>query len=101
MVAVGADGCWAESTRTCYLTANTLVRIERDGVDIVDACVGAFPPTEGSIALARGDLLMLTRELTPGRTAVSDSAVGPESRDNRMHVAQVFEDASQASGVDR
>ena len=48
VVAVGVDGGWAESTRTCYLTANTLVRIERDGVDIGDACVGAFPPTEGS-----------------------------------------------------
>ena len=34
VVAVGVDGGWAESTKTCYLTANTLVRIERDGVDI-------------------------------------------------------------------
>jgi pyruvate kinase len=101
VVAVGVDGGWAESTKTCYLTANTLVRIERDGVeDIGDACVGAIPPTEGSIALASGDLLLLTRDLAPGRAAVSDraglvlnpAAIGCTS-------AQVFEDAQPGEHV--
>jgi pyruvate kinase len=94
VVAVGADGGWAESTKTCYLTPNTLVGVERDGVDVGDACVGAFPPTEGSIALASGDLLVLTRDLVPGRSAVSDRAgrtLNPATIGCTS--AQVFEDA--------
>ena len=101
VVAIGADGCWAESPRTCYLTTDTHLRIQRDDVDDAgEVQVGAMPPTEAAIPLAVGDLLLLTRDLAPGRPAISDraghvlnpAAIGCTS-------AQVFEDAQPGERV--
>ncbi|HYN06109.1 MAG TPA: pyruvate kinase [Vicinamibacterales bacterium] len=94
IVAVGGDGCWAESMRTSYLTAGIRVQARRDEAGTVaEACVAPLPPTPTAIALAIGDLLILTRELTPGRPAACDrhgrvlnpATIGCTS-------AQVFED---------
>jgi pyruvate kinase len=75
VVAVGIDGMWAESTRTCYLTNDTRLRVQRDGADTdSEASLSGIPPVDGAIHLAVGDLLILTRELTPGRGAECDSA---------------------------
>ena len=75
VVAVGPDGCWAESTRTCYFTNDVRLSIKRDGDEPDDeASVGGIPPAESPIQLATGDLLILTREQTPGRLAACDSA---------------------------
>jgi pyruvate kinase len=75
IIAVGVDGCWAESTRTCYLTAGISVQATRDGAGAVaEASVGTVPSMENAIFLANGDLLILTRELSPGRPAVCDVA---------------------------
>jgi pyruvate kinase len=73
IVAVGTDGCWAESTRTFYVTEGTRLQASRRHDDeVAEACVAAPPPTESSILLRAGDLLIVTRELTPGRSAVCD-----------------------------
>ncbi len=46
VVAQGADGCWAESMRTCYLTTDARVRAVRGKADIVaEARIAAIPPT--------------------------------------------------------
>ena len=67
LVAAGVDGCWAESTRTCYFTSDVRVRAERGGVDIgVEALVSGISPVDAVIPLAIGDLLILTRELDTG-----------------------------------
>jgi len=101
VVALSADGGWAESTRTCYLTADVSLRASRDGDGTVgEACIGAVPPVETAIALATGDLLTLTRELTPGRPAACDrvghvlnpATIGCTS-------SQVFEDAQAGERV--
>ena len=74
VVAVGADGCWAESTRTCYLTPGIRIKARRrKSGTIAEAEVAGVPTTEASISVAEGDLLILTRELTPGRPAEFDS----------------------------
>ena len=71
-------GCWAEATQTTYIVPGTVLRHER-GVakgDDRQACVGNLPPTENAIILRQGDLLILTRDLRPGRPATSDSGGG-------------------------
>lgn len=101
VAAVGGDGCWAESTRTCYFTPDVRLRAERDGTDVGwEAAVGGIDPVPTPIPLATGDLLILTRELTPGRAAAFDSvgrvlnpaAIGCTS-------PQVFDDARAGDPV--
>jgi pyruvate kinase len=101
VVALSADGGWAESMRTCYFTTDLSLQAIRDGGGTVaEACIGAVPPLETAIALATGDLLTLTRELTPGRPAACDrvgrvlnpATIGCTS-------SQVFEDAQAGERV--
>jgi pyruvate kinase len=74
IIAVGGDGCWAQSERTCYLTPGIRMTARRNGAGVVARTrVAAMPSTSTSIALAAGDLLTLTRELTPGKPAERDS----------------------------
>jgi pyruvate kinase len=71
-------GCWAESTQTAYIVPGTVLCHER-GVakgDVRRASVGALSPAENAISLRQGDGLILTRDLKPGRPAVTDSAGG-------------------------
>jgi pyruvate kinase len=101
VAALSADGGWAESTRTCYLTADVTLRARRDGDGTVaEACIGAVPHVEAAIALATGDLLTLTRELTPGRTAACDR-VGRVLNPATLGCtsSQVFEDAQAGERV--
>ena len=73
VVSVGTDGCWAESPRTCYLTPGIKLKARRKSKTIAEAAVAGVPPAEASINVKEGDLLILTRELTPGRPAECDS----------------------------
>lgn len=72
-VDVTEDGCWMEATKTCYFIPGTVLRHEGGGDDH-EAIVGDLAPTENAIALQQGDLLILTRNLKPGRPATRDSA---------------------------
>jgi len=75
IVDVTDRGCWAEATRTAYLVPGTILRhkhgngkpSERHGR------VGGIPPSENTLSLQQGDLLILTRDLKPGRPATYDS----------------------------
>jgi pyruvate kinase len=101
IAAVGADGCWAESTRTCYFSNDVSVRVEREGAEPSTAApVSGIPPIESAIRLARGDLLVLTRELTPGREAACDS-VGRVLNPATIGCSssQVFEDVREGERV--
>jgi pyruvate kinase len=72
IVDVTGEGCWGESWKTAYVTPGTLLT-RRDSKDENDAVpVGDFDPLPGCIELAVGDILILTRELQPGRRATSD-----------------------------
>ena len=75
VVDVTNHGCWAEATKTTYVIPGTiLVRNhgKAKGKDH-EAPVGELPPNETAIALKQGDLLILTRDLKPGRPATHDS----------------------------
>ena len=101
LVAAGVDGSWAESTRTCYFTSDVRVRAQRGGVDIgVEALVSGISPVDAVIPLVIGDLLILTRELTPGRAAACDS-VGRVLNPATIGCTstQVFEDARAGERV--
>ncbi|WP_075796206.1 pyruvate kinase [Massilia putida] len=68
-------GCWLESDKTVYIVPETILRHRRKGHKgkAKTARVGALPSTEQVIRLRDGDVLMLTRELIPGRPASVDS----------------------------
>jgi len=76
IVDVTEHGCWAEATRTAYLVPGTTLRHARgEGKSGDRECrIGALPPGENSLILQKGDLLILTRDLEPGRPASYDSA---------------------------
>jgi pyruvate kinase len=61
-------GAWAELQRTAYVLPGTRLsgRVETN--------VAALAELEGSILLAQGDTLLLTRSLEPGRGALHDAA---------------------------
>lgn len=64
-------GCWAELTKTAYVVPGTLLRRTRRAAqdDDREAAVGELKPIENAILLKPGDLLILTRDLKPGRPA--------------------------------
>jgi len=75
IVDVTNNGCWAEATRTAYIVPGTTLRRDHKtgkGHDR-EALVGNLPPGENAISLQQGDLLVLTRDLKPGRPATYDS----------------------------
>jgi pyruvate kinase len=75
VVDVTDRGCWAEATQTTYIVSGTVLRHERGiakGGDR-EAPVADLPPLENAISLQQGDLLILTRDLRPGRPATLDS----------------------------
>jgi pyruvate kinase len=72
---VTPEGCWAEINKTAYLTPGmSLRRCNSKPADKDVAAIGEFPGAPGSIQLAAGDVLILTRRLEPGRGATRDSA---------------------------
>jgi pyruvate kinase len=64
-------GVWAESQQTAYVVPGVVLC---RGKSDEGASVADFAPEEGSILLQRGDLLVLTRDLAPGRAATHDAA---------------------------
>jgi pyruvate kinase len=69
---VTEDGCWAEAVRTAYVVPGTVFKRPRDGKNL-KATVGTLPNLEGVITLHTHDVLIVSRELTPGRAAIRDS----------------------------
>jgi pyruvate kinase len=101
VVALSADGVWGESSRTCYLTADVRLRARsHQGAAIAETSIGAVPSLETAITLATGDLLTLTRELTPGRPVACDS-VGRVLNPATIGCTstQIFEDAQAGERV--
>jgi pyruvate kinase len=68
-------GCWAEASQTAYIVPGTILRHQRGVAKEGDrlAVIGDLPPRENVIPLHQGDLLILTRDLRPGRQASADS----------------------------
>lgn len=73
-----ADGVWAEARRTCYAGSGMRLRIERaaGGTPVRRrwGTIGALPVVEQPLVLARGDVLLITRDQVPGRRATCDAA---------------------------
>src|SRR5262249_33799396 len=76
LVDIAYDGCWAEINDTAYITPGMSVsRCKgRSATDDDVTVIGNFPLMQGPIDLAVGDLLVLTREMLPGRPATRDSS---------------------------
>jgi pyruvate kinase len=76
VVDAGSDGCWLEADKTAYLVPGTVLRHRRRGHKGKGKAtrIAALPALEDTIVLHRGDQVVLTRSLAPGRPAVLDSA---------------------------
>lgn len=76
IVDVTEQGCMAEATKTTYVTPGTVLRRQSIRTDQGphETIVGKLPSGETSIFLQQGDLLVLQRDLKPGRPATYDSA---------------------------
>ncbi len=74
VVAAMDSGCWAEATQTTYVVPGTVLQ-KTTGTkgDERKAQVGKLPLGKNAISLQQGDLLILTRDLTPGYPAIWDS----------------------------
>jgi len=67
-------GCLAEITKTAYVIPGTILRRDHDVAKSEDreAAVGGLTSVENEIPLQQNDLLLLTRDLKPGRPATYD-----------------------------
>jgi pyruvate kinase len=76
VVDVTDQGVWAEVNKTVYLVPGTSLHHECVLIkeDARKATIGAVPHVENAISLQQGDVLILTRDLKPGRPASFDSA---------------------------
>ncbi len=67
-------GAWAESVKTIYFVPDTVLTHRTADGRAHDASVGGLAALESRLVLRTGDLLILTRNLEPGRPATSDAA---------------------------
>jgi pyruvate kinase len=67
IVDVSPGGCWAEADKTAYIVPGTVLRCKNR-----EAAVGTLPASEVTLSLQIGDLLIITRDLGPGRPATRD-----------------------------
>ncbi|MHB1353721.1 MAG: pyruvate kinase [Thiobacillus sp.] len=67
-------GCWTAAARTAYIVPGTrLLQVSGEGRPDARECrVGTFTPKESVISLQKDDLLIVTRDLKPGRAATYD-----------------------------
>jgi len=74
VVGSGDKGRWAQCSQTAYITPGTVLLRDDAGSDARrEAQVGDLPPREQGILLHKGDLLLLTRDPTMGKSASIDS----------------------------
>jgi len=80
VVATVGDGRWAEATQTAYVAPGIRFRLARSravkrssGRSHDQVVVGDLPPQEQALVLHEGDVLILTRQLIPGKPATSDA----------------------------
>ena len=73
-VAIAEGGVWFESSATTYCVPGCKLRLSRDGRPLGEGVLGPIEALPGELLLQRGDTLLLTRELSPGRDARRDAA---------------------------
>lgn len=102
IVDVGDRGCWAEAAETAYVMSGAVLRLEREGAreDGCEATVGQLPPLENALLLRQGDLLVVTRNLVPGRPSVFDSSGGILSPASiGCTIPEVFDDVRPGEAI--
>jgi pyruvate kinase len=107
-----SGGVWAESDQTAYIVPGTTLRRKRRAGTPRATQVSELPATAQPLILARGDTLILTRTLEPGRPAIRDSdgavldpaAIGltlPEALDDIAPGEAIWFDDGRIGGVVR
>ena len=70
------EGCWAEATKTAYLVPGTVLHHRPAKGEDSAVPIGDLPDSDSALSLQTGDVLVLTRDLVPGRPATRDTAGG-------------------------
>jgi len=76
VVDITEQGYWAEATQSAYIVPGTVLNHERKVAHADDrqVTINLLPQAENAILLKQDDLLILTRDLAPGRPATYDSS---------------------------
>ncbi|HTO46389.1 MAG TPA: pyruvate kinase [Burkholderiales bacterium] len=102
IVEVSDGGCWVETMKSTYFVPGTKLErmAEVSGVANDSAVVGALPPLENAIPLERGDLVIVTRDLEPGRLATRDAAGRPLAPASiGCTIPEVFDDVQAGDAI--
>lgn len=105
VLATDAEGCWAESNKTCYVERGPLLHLRHgdrtaDDGSTLRVAVGTLPAAEVPVQLVTGDELVVTRSTVSGRNAIRDShghVLTPATVG--CTVDQVFEDVESGDRI--
>ena len=96
-----AEGVWAECVSTVYLIPETRLKLRRKGRRLGSSWIAGLPSRPGSLQLARGTVLRLTRDPIDMRAA--DAAASPPRHARVPSVActlpEIFEQVSVGERV--
>ena len=102
IIGVTRKGCWAEAMKTTYVVPGTVLIHANETApgDGREAAIGELPAAEGVISLRQDDLLVVSRDLKPGRPATLDG----EGRHLTLPeigctIPQVFDDARPGQSI--
>jgi pyruvate kinase len=71
---VVADGCWAESKKTFYVSNGTVLRQwDKDGNAGPKTRIAGLPPEDSFCLIRKGDILFISAKIEPGIPAFHDS----------------------------
>jgi len=71
---VVADGCWAESKKTCYVANGTVLQLkDKQGSPSAETAIAGLAPEDSVCLIRSGDILFISATVEPGKPAFHDS----------------------------
>lgn len=100
ITAVEADGCWAETAKTCYIGSHMPVRLKKAHGESHEARVGTLASVNPALLLKIGDTLHLTRAMRPGRAAtIGDDGTPATPATIACTLPEIFDDVRPGERV--
>jgi pyruvate kinase len=95
------DGVWAHSDQSAYVLPGTLLQLTHQGPLFPSrhGVVGDLPALPQQITLARGDSLVLTRAMLPGRPPITGTAGVREPARIAVTLPEIFDDVRTGESI--